>query len=242
MSSAAVFDQVAFADVKVIALSRHGGLSKSPYSSLNLADYVGDEPDAVRGNLTQVKKLAGASGISVMSATHGNKVNVVTSAGTAPSGDGLVTKETNLGLLALAADCVGFALADSISGVIAVGHAGWRGVLSNVMQEVVQAFVLTGGKLTQTRAVIGPAICASCYEVPSERVAQFLQQCPAAVSDETHLDLRAGVHSKLAQHINIAQISDLPGCTNESEKLFSYRKANGQPTGRGGLLIVRSGS
>lgn len=240
MSSVQVFDQVSFADVKVIAFSRHGGLSNAPYSSLNLADHVGDEPAAVRRNLVLAAQLAGASGISVMSATHGNKVNVVASMGTAPRGDGLVTKETNLALLALAADCVGFVLADSVSGVIAVGHAGWRGVLSNVMQEVVQAFVLTGGKLSQTRAVIGPAICASCYEVPSERVAQFMAKCPAAVSDETHLDLRAGVHSSLAKHID--QIHDLPGCTQESEKLFSYRKANGQPTGRGGLLVVRTGS
>ena len=220
MSSAAVFDQITFADVKVIAFSRHGGLSKAPYSSLNLADYVGDEPEAVRGNLAIVSQLAGAGGISVMSATHGNKVNVVTSMGTAPSGDGLVTKESNLALLALAADCVGFALADSASGVIAVGHAGWRGVLSNVMQEVVLGFVLAGGKLSQTSAVIGPAICASCYEVPSERVTQFLAQCPAAVSDETHLDLRAGVHSSLTAHIDPAQIYDLPGCTKKVKNYF----------------------
>lgn len=240
MSSVQVFDQITFADVKVIAFSRNGGLSEAPYDSLNLADYVGDEPDCVRGNLALVSQLAGADGISVMSATHGNKVNVVTAAGTAPSGDGLVTKGTGLALLALAADCVGFALADPVAGVIAIGHAGWRGVLSNVMQEVVQAFVLSGGTLSQTRAVIGPAICASCYEVPSDRVAQFLEQCPAAVADETHLDLRAGVHSSLAKHIDL--ISDLPGCTQESEKLFSYRKANGQPTGRGGLLIVRASS
>ncbi|MEY4900481.1 MAG: hypothetical protein RI895_903 [Actinomycetota bacterium] len=242
MSSVQIFDQVSFADVKVIAFSRDGGLSKAPYDSLNLADYVGDEPDCVHGNLAMVSRLAGTGGISVMSANHGTKVNVVSRMGTAPSGDGLVTKESNLGLLALAADCVGFALADSDSGVIAVGHAGWRGVLANVMQEVVQVFVLTGGKLSQTNAVIGPAICASCYEVPSERVAQFLAQCPAAVADETHLDLRAGVQSSLAAHIDIAKIHDLPGCTQESEKLFSYRKANGQPTGRGGLLIVRASS
>lgn len=242
MSSVQIFDQITFADVKVIALSRHGGISNAPYDSLNLADYVGDEPDAVRGNLALVSQLAGAGGISVMTATHGNKVNVVSSMGSVPSGDGLVTKETDLALLALAADCVGFALADPVAGVIAVGHAGWRGVLSNVMQEVVQAFVLSGGKLSQTRAVIGPAICARCYEVPSERVAQFLEQCPAAVSDETHLDLPAGVQSSLAQHIDVAQIFNLSGCTQESEQLFSYRRANGRPTGRGGLLIVRASS
>ena len=239
MSVAQIFDQVSFGSVKVIALSRNGGLSNAPFSSLNLADYVGDESAAVRANLALVTELAGASGIAVMSATHGNKVNVVSSLGLAPSGDELVTREGNLALLALSADCVGFALTDSVSGVIAVGHAGWRGVLANVMQSVVDTFVLSGGKLAQTKAVIGPAICGSCYEVPSDRVSQFSEH-PAAIFDETHLDLRAGVRSVLAKQID--SIYEFPGCTQESENLFSYRKASGQPTGRGGLLVIRSSS
>lgn len=239
MSVAQIFDQTSFDSVKVIALSRNGGLSNAPFNSLNLADYVGDESQAVRSNLALVTELAGASGIAVMSATHGNKVNVVSSLGLAPSGDGLVTRESNLALLALTADCVGFALADSVSGVIAVGHAGWRGVLANVMQSVVDTFVLSGGKLAQTKAVIGPAICGSCYEVPGDRVSQFSEH-PAAIFDETHLDLRAGVRSVLAKQIDA--IYEFPGCTQESENLFSYRKASGQPTGRGGLLVIRTSS
>lgn len=239
MSVAQIFDQVSFGSVKVIALSRNGGLSNAPFNSLNLADYVGDESAAVRANLALVTELAGASGIAVMSATHGNKVNVVSSLGLAPSGDGLVTRESNLALLALSADCVGFALTDSVSGVIAVGHAGWRGVLANVMQSVVDTFVLSGGKLAQTNAVIGPAICGSCYEVPSDRVSQFSEH-PAAIFNETHLDLRSGVRSVLAKQID--SIYEFPGCTQESENLFSYRQASGQPTGRGGLLVIRSSS
>ena len=239
MSVAQIFDQTSFGSVKVISLSRNGGLSNAPFNSLNLADYVGDEAAAVRANLALVTELAGASGIAVMSATHGNKVNVVSSLGLAPSGDGLVTRESNLGLLALTADCVGFALTDSVSGVIAVGHAGWRGVLANVMQSVVDTFVLSGGKLAQTKAVIGPAICGSCYEVPSDRVSQFSEH-PAAILDETHLDLRSGVRSVLTKQID--SIYEFPGCTQESENLFSYRKASGQPTGRGGLVIAISAS
>ncbi len=239
MSVAQIFDQTSFDSVKVIALSRNGGLSNAPFNSLNLADYVGDESQAVRANLALVTELAGASGIAVMSATHSNKVNVVSSSGLAPSGDGLVTRESNVALLALTADCVGFALADSVSGVIAVGHAGWRGVLANVMQSVVDTFVLSGGKLAQTKAVIGPAICGSCYEVPRDRVSEFSEH-PTAIFDETHLDLRAGVRSVLAKQIDA--IYEFPGCTQESEDLFSYRKASGQPTGRGGLLVIRTSS
>jgi copper oxidase (laccase) domain-containing protein len=130
-------------------------------------------------------------------------------------------------------------LTDSVSGVIAVGHAGWRGVLANVMQSVVDTFVLSGGKLAQTKAVIGPAICGSCYEVPRDRVSEFSEH-PTAIFDEAHLDLRAGVRSVLAKQIDA--IYEFPGCTQESENLFSYRKASGQPTGRGGLLVIRTSS
>lgn len=239
-TSVQIFEEISFSNVKVVALSRNGGLSHQPFDSLNLADYVGDDPVAVSGNLAIVSELVGASGICVMAANHGNEVHVVSHSGIAPSGDGLVTNEENLGLLALAADCVGFALADPVGGVIAIGHAGWRGVLANVVQEVVGEFALRGGQLAHSTAVIGPAICGECYEVPTERVAQFLAQCPAAVFDETHLDLRAGVHSILIHYIN--QIHEFPGCTQENEKLFSYRGAGGQPTGRGGLLVVRTSS
>ena len=239
-SSVQIFDQISFSNVKVVALTRNGGLSHQPFDSLNLADYVGDDPAAVAGNLDIVARLVGADGLAVMSANHGNDVHVVSHEGIAPSGDGLVTNEENLALLALAADCAGFALVDPVSGVIAVGHAGWRGVLANVMQEVVNAFVRQGGQLSHSRAVIGPAICGKCYEVPSERVAQFAAHCPAAVVDETHLDLRAGVRSILTQHVD--QVHEFSRCTQENENLFSYRGSGGQPTGRGGLLVVRTSS
>ena len=235
-----IFDQLTFSNVKVIAFSRNGGSSTAPFNSLNLADYVGDDQAAVRRNLDLVALLAGTPNVCVMTATHGNKVNVVTDTVTVPRGDGLVTSESNLALLALAADCVGFALADPVSGVIAVGHAGWRGVLADVMQSVVDSFVLSGGNLAQTKAVIGPAICGSCYEVPRERVSQFLTRYPEAVFDETHLDLVAGVRSVLAKQID--QIHELPGCTQENKNLFSYRNSSGKPTGRGGLLVVRTSS
>lgn len=239
-SSVQIFDQISFSNVKVLALSRNGGLSRAPFDSLNLADYVGDEVAAVSGNLAIVSNLVGANALVVMSANHGNEVHVVSHSGSAPSGDGLVTNVENLALLALAADCVGFALIDPESGVIAVGHAGWRGVLANVMQEVIDTFVRQGGQLSHSKAVIGPAICASCYEVPKERVTQFLAHIPEAVFDETHLDLRAGVRSVLAH--SFSEVHEFAGCTQEDENLFSYRGANGLPTGRGGLLVVRTSS
>lgn len=233
---AQVYGRVSIDDIQVVSLARNGGTSLSPFDSLNLASYVGDEPDHVAANLEIAKELVSASQVSVMNAEHGKNIQVVGAAGIAPPGDGLVTKSEGLALLALAADCVPFGLVDPVNRVIAVGHAGWRGVLANVMQSLIDEFLNSGAELTQTQAVIGPAICANCYEVPAERVELFQSYCPAAIASPRHLDLTAGVKSVIAGQV--PKVHLLPGCTFENPDLFSFRRAAGAPTGRGGLVIA----
>jgi YfiH family protein len=235
-----VFGRVSIEGIQAIALSRNGGTSLAPFDSLNLASYVGDSAENVSANLAIAKGLVSASEISVMNADHGKTVHVVSDAGVVPPGDGLITKQTDLALIALSADCVPFGLVDPVNGVIAVGHAGWRGVLANVMQALLDEFVASGAQLKHTQAIIGPAICAKCYEVPAERVEQFSDVRPEAIASTTNLDLTAGVKSVLATQVS--RTHEISGCTLESSELFSYRRAAGKPTGRGGLVIAISAS
>jgi YfiH family protein len=234
------FGRVSIEGIDAIAFNRFGGTSQAPFDSLNLASYVGDDPQFVTANLNIAKNMVSAEHIAVMNAEHGNKVHFVTEPGIASLGDGLVTSETQLALLTLAADCVPFGLIDPVNRVIAVGHAGWRGVLANVMQVLVDAFVAAGGKLNCTQAVIGPAICADCYQVPAERVDLFRNVCPEAISTPRNLDLTSGVISVLATQVT--HIHELSGCTFENSDLFSYRRAAGEQTGRGGLMLAMSNS
>ena len=235
-----VFGRVSIEGIQAVALRRIGGTSLAPFDSLNLASYVGDSAENVSANLAIAKGLVSANEISIMNADHGNTVHVVSEPGVALPGDGLITKQTDLALVALAADCVPFGLVDSVNGVIAVGHAGWRGVLANVMQALLDEFVASGAQLKHTQAIIGPAICAKCYEVPAERVEQFRDVRPEAIAATRNLDLIAGVKSVLATQVT--KIHEISGCTLESSDLFSYRRAAGEPTGRGGLVIAISAS
>jgi len=238
--NAQVFGRVSIEGIQAVALSRNGGTSLAPFESLNLASYVGDSAENVAANLAIAQGLVSASEISVMNADHGNTVHVVSEPGVAHPGDGLITKQADLALVTLAADCVPFGLVDPVNGVIAVGHAGWRGVLANVMQALLDEFVASGAQLKHTQAVIGPAICAKCYEVPAERVEQFRNVRPEAIASTRNLDLIAGVNSVLATQVT--KIHEISGCTLESSDLFSYRRAAGEPTGRGGLVIAISAS
>jgi YfiH family protein len=234
------FGNVSIDGIQAIVLKRTGGTSKAPFDSLNLASYVGDDSTNVAANLEIVKEMVSAKNISVMNAEHGKTIHVVTQPGIAPVGDGLITSRSDLALVALAADCVPFGLVDPVNRVIAVGHAGWRGVLANVMQSLFDEFVSSGAQPQHTQAIIGPAICAKCYEVPAERVQLFREVCPQAISSPGHLDLTRGVVSVLADQV--AQIHEISGCTLENSELFSYRRAAGEPTGRGGLVLSMSNS
>jgi YfiH family protein len=235
-----VFGRVSIEGIQAVALTRLGGTSLAPFDSLNLASYVGDRAENVSDNLAIARDLVSAQEISVMNADHGTTAQVVTEPGVALPGDGLITKQKGLALAALAADCVPFGLIDPVTGVIAVGHAGWRGVLANVMQALLDEFVASGAQLNHTQAVIGPAICAKCYEVPTERVEQFRDVRPEAIAAPRNLDLIAGVKSVLATQV--MTIYEISGCTFGSPDLFSYRRAAGEPTGRGGLVLAISAS
>jgi YfiH family protein len=233
--STLIYDSVKVGPIDVVALSRNGGLSQGVFSSLNLANYVGDNPSQVAQNIELAGRCVGTTEICVMQGEHGARINVVASSGYAPRGDGLVSTTPGLAIVALAADCVPFALVDPINLVVAVGHAGWKGVSVNVMQNLVMQFVASGGEIAHSTAVLGPAICGSCYEVPAIRTAELHPISPISVIDDRHIDVGAGVRFALAE--TGLKTIDLPGCTLEDENLFSYRRANGEPTGRGGLIV-----
>lgn len=191
-----------------------------PDRSLDLAD-----PDSWAGAAAMVY----ADDLAVMTAAHGTTAHRVTHGGAQAPGDILVTDRPTLALAALAADCVPVALATSDA--IAVVHAGWRGVLAGAATVGIAALAeVSQGPI---HAVLGPAICGACYEVPAERVDRFRTTVPAAVRDDTHLDLVAAVLVELAD----CQVTVIPGCTRERADLCSFR--GGDPTRRGGIVIAR---
>ena len=220
----------------VVALSRHGGLSAPPYDTLNVAQYVGDNPENVAGNIDLVRRELDANDIAVMNAEHGTRVLVVTVGGDVAPADGLMTQTPGLALLALAADCVPVALVVTHAQRIAVFHAGWKGVLANIAHSTVEQMVAHGSHSQHITAVIGPSICHMCYEVSEERTALFEATLPEAIHDSRHLNLVAGVTHSLEEYGVTVDV--IPGCTLENDDLFSYRR--NPTTGRGGIAVVMS--
>jgi hypothetical protein len=224
---------------------RYGGTSGAPYAELNLGGHVGDEPARVAANRARLADAFGvpADHLVLMSQVHGTAVAVLdgpVTGGPPPEADALVTAAPGVALVVLVADCAPVLLADPTSGVVAVAHAGRRGMAGGIVAATLDAMRHLGAQPGTTAALVGPAICGQCYEVPSALQDEVAAIEPASRSTTRSgtaaLDIRAGVVAQLAA-AGVASIEVDPACTAESEHLYSRRRDG--VTGRfAGLAVL----
>ena len=225
-----------------VVTDRRGGRSVSPYASFNLGDHVGDDPAAVAANRARVaRELAVPDDRLVwMSQVHGTGVAIVDGSqdGPVPDTDALVTATPGLVLCVLVADCVPVLLADPVAGVVAAVHAGREGFRRGVVPAALSAMASLGARARHVTALLGPAVCGECYEVPATMQADVARIAPeAAVRTRTGtagLDLRAGV-AQVLRKAGIPEVVHDPRCTVEDPHLFSHRRDG--VTGRQAALV-----
>jgi len=228
--------------------TRAGGTSAAPYASLNLGMHVQDSQSHVRANRALLTQAAGLDEGSLVFAeqVHGAGVAVVDRAvprcdGGVAGVDALVTATPGLGLAVLAADCLPVLLADVSAGVVAAAHAGRQGLLAGVLQATLAAMQDLGATPEGTTAVIGPAACGACYEVPPEMADDAERRVPGSRGTTRQgtasVDLTAGATAVL-HAAGVRAVTAVGGCTLEQpERWFSYRRD--RTTGRHGGLVRR---
>jgi YfiH family protein len=217
--------------VRRIVTSRSGGVSTGRYASFNLADHVGDDPAAVAANRRRLADAAGLAPGAViwMEQIHGATVQVVDAPQTAPveATDGLVTATPGIAVAVLVADCVPVLLADPAHAVVGAVHAGRVGAAAGVLLRAVEAFRSAGGDPASSDALLGPAICGGCYEVPADMQAAVESRLPGSAVRTRRgtrgLDLRAGLARQLAA-LGVDRIVSDPRCTAEDPELYSHRR------------------
>ena len=79
----------------------------------------------------------------------------------------------------LAADCGPILFADRENGVIGAAHAGWKGALTGVLENTIEAMISLGAARENITAVLGPSIGPASYEVGPEFVERFLSYDPS---------------------------------------------------------------
>lgn len=225
---------------------RHGGVSRPPYAALNLGDHVGDDPAAVSENrrLLALEMGIDAAAVVYMQQVHGAEVALVDGrpepGAALPVADALVTTAAGLALVVLVADCVPVVLAARRSDVVAVAHAGRPGVAAGVVPATVAAMCELGARPDRIVALVGPAVCAGCYEVPGAMADEVATRVPSTRATTRagtpSVDLHAGVVAQLVA-AGVQTVETDPWCTQESPDLFSHRRDG--VTGRFAAVVVR---
>lgn len=230
---------------------RTGGVSLSPYDSLNLSVSVGDTPEAVRENTARLGKAAGlAGGIVTANQVHGDRVVAASPGGlreicaaTEPQPDGadaVLALHPGVAAGVRGADCVPILLYAEGRGAAAAVHSGWRGTRLSIAARGVRALQQAAGVDPQrTLAAVGPSIGRCCYQVSAELASMFRALFgPEAADDpgrspKPHLDLRFCIEAALL-HAGVPRdrIEQVEGCTScDTGAFFSHRRDRGR-TGR----------
>lgn len=237
---------------------RSGGVSPEPYSSLNLALHVGDDPKEVLENRRRLCQTIGCSlhQLTMAQQTHEDHVVAVgesecgSGAGSYQDAlehtDALMTNIPGIPLMICIADCVPVILFDPVHKACAVIHDGWRGTVARLAAKTVFAMRLAYGSLPEhLLAYVGPSISAPHFEVSEDTAQQFIDMgydsCVICQNKTRMIDLwQANRRLLLDAGLRDKHITVTTSCVFEEEgKFFSYRR-DGGVTGRMGAFAMLS--
>lgn len=203
----------------------------------NLALHVNDDPHLVGEHRAKLEDSIGVRRFSLhfMNQIHSTvAVHIAPEQRTswnepeAPTCDALIDPTGREALAVMVADClpVLFVARDTHNArtFTAAAHAGRRGLLGGILAHTVDE--LHGLGAESVEAVIGPAICGRCYEVPEAMAAESELARPGIRTSTSWgtpaLDLPVSAEQELSA-LGV-QVQQSRICTLEDERFFSYRR------------------
>lgn len=226
--------------------TRKGGVSKSYADSFNLGYGVEDDINDVEENrrrLAAYMKVPFAR-LIFQKQTHSINYKIITEQNylePIENTDALITKEKNMAIAVLGADCVPILLFDKKNKVIASIHAGWKGTVNGIVNEVMHVLKKEfHSDPLDIVAGIGPSICAENYEVGAEVIEAFEktfsnhnQLITNRHDDKAHIDLWMANKTWLLQHGVSEKNIEIAGlCTYKNHDTFYSARYFKNKTGR----------
>jgi YfiH family protein len=162
--------------------------------------------------------------------------------------DGSVTRTPGTVCAVLTADCLPVLLADRDSGVVAVAHAGWRGLAAGVVEAAVAAMRIPASSVL---AWLGPAIGPHAFEVGSDVYTAFCEADPgaaacfvrstASANTSANMKWHADLYALAQRRLSLAGVNEIYGggrCTLTERAVFhSYRRDGPAGNGRMATMI-----
>lgn len=233
-------------NVRACVTTRLGGVSQPPYDSLNLADHVGDDPEAVAGNRRLLQAwLALPEEPRWLKQVHGTAVPAADAIRSdCCEADASFTQAAGTVCAVMTADCLPVLLCDREGTTVAAAHAGWRGLQAGILEQTVSQLAIPGEQLL---AWLGPAIGPDAFEVGPEVREGFCaiearaeQAFRPGEGDRWFADIYQLARQRL-QRCGVTAVYGGEFCTyHDARRFYSYRRDG--VTGRMASLIWLSGN
>ncbi len=230
--------------------TRRGGVSPSPWHSLNMGASVGDTIERVKQNREKALQLVGVDPAKIYDVYQVHSDEVVHTDRPLDKNephikaDAIITNRPGVTLLMRFADCVPILFFDPIRYAIGIAHAGWIGTVNKIAAKTVKDMGQKFGSQPEDLwAAIGPSIGPDHYPVGydvilrvKENFASQSDQLLTNRNGKSYLDLWLANQVALTEvgirHIEIAGI-----CTScNLADWYSHRGEHGK-TGRFGAVI-----
>jgi len=225
--------------------SKEGGCSKDNYYSLNCSKSSGDNKKLVTKNINIAKKKLGLENckLKLIRQIHSNKVEIIDQNNLNEKiiADGSITKNKNIALAIMTADCAPIFIFDPDCSFICCLHIGWKGCLTNIVKTAVKIISkITSQKLI---AIVGPCLSKENFEVEQKFKNAFISQdlhyenffSIKPKQQKPHFDMRGLINFQL-KSCSVNKISNVAIDTYSNENLFfSHRRSSHLgtlPTGR----------
>ena len=225
-------------NVKGLMTTREGGVSRAPWTSLNLGDHVGDDPAHVAANRARLREQLPAEP-GWLRQVHSARVAELGRAAN-PEADASFTREQGQVCAVLTADCLPVLFCDRAGSVVAAAHAGWRGLADGVLEATVVAMQAPPGEiLAWMGAAIGPQAFEVGDEVRGAFAGRHAEAAAAFVPQPTPGKWLADIYQLARIRLGHAGVQAVYGggrCTfSEAESFYSYRRDG--VTGRMASLV-----
>ena len=250
------FDLLREAQVVHAAVTRRGGLSPEPWSSLNVGGTVGDNGERVLENRKHTFRALGLPFESLYDVWQVHGKRVVSAQAPRPAdmrhlkADVILTDQPGVTLFMRFADCVPIFLFDPVCNVIGLVHAGWQGTVNRVAAEAIQAMGdRYGSQPENILAGIGPSIGPHHYQIGPDVIKQVREAFGGDASDLLYLEDQAKKDCSvqfdlwksnrlILEQAGVREVEVSGVCTAcHLEDWYSHRGEQGR-TGRFGALIA----
>lgn len=218
--------------------TRNGGVSKTPYSSLNMGKSTSDSLEDVLKNREVFFSDLGINEeeCALSYQVHGCDILNANSPIKTTGFDALITNKRGLFLVVSIADCVPVLIHEEEKNIVAAIHSGWKGTADKILSKTIQKMRDDyGANPKKMKIFIGPCISQNYFEVDKNVADNFSGEVKFFNNEKGKyfIDLkRDNQLQALSFNIHPENIEVSPLCTFKDEGLFFSHRRDKGVTGR----------